>query len=137
MVTKVPLAKTGGGVALGFQVVGDGVFLGVQSLGRCRKKNMLMHADALWVTTGKQRRARWRTYRRSHHEARELTPFFGDAVDIGRLDGLGSETAQVAITLIVSKDDDEIGFGRKRGFSGEKENGQQTGQDSIGVFHRK
>ena len=35
------------------------------------------------------------------------------------------------------KDDDEIGFGRKRGFSGEKENGQQTGRDSIGVFHRK
>ena len=122
---------------MGFQMVGDGVFLGVQSLGRYRKKDMLVHADALWVTAGEQGCTRRCANRRSHHEARELTPFFGDAVDIGRLDGLGSETAQVAITLIVSKDDDEIGFGRKRGFSGEKENGQQTGQDSIGVFHRK
>ncbi len=34
VVTEVPLAKTGGGVTLGFQVVGDGVFLGVQPLGR-------------------------------------------------------------------------------------------------------
>jgi len=30
----VPLAKTGGGVTLGFQVVGDGVFLGIEPLGR-------------------------------------------------------------------------------------------------------
>ena len=133
----MPLAKTGGGVALGFQVVGDGVFLGVQSLGRCREKDMLVHPDTLWVTTGEQGCTRRCTNRRGHHEARELPTFFGDAVDIGRLDGLGSETAQVAVALIVSKDDDEIGFGRKREFSGEKENGQQAGRDSIGVFHRK
>ena len=34
VVTKVPLTKTGGGVALGFQVIGNGVFLGVEPLGR-------------------------------------------------------------------------------------------------------
>ena len=98
---------------------------------------MLVHPNALGIATGEQRRSGRRANRRGHHEARELPTFFGDAVDIGRLDGLGSETAQVAVALIVSKDDDEIGFGRKREFSGEKENGQQAGRDSIGVFHRK
>ena len=135
--TEMPLTETGRGVSLPFQVIGNGVFLGVQTLGRSRKQHALMHTYTLGVTTGEQRRAGGRAHRRGYHEAGKLAPFFGDAINVRRLDGLGSETAQVAITLIVSKDDDEIGFGRKRGFSGEKENGQQTGQDSIGVFHRK
>jgi len=34
VVTEMPFTKTGGGIALGFQVISNGVFLRVKSLGR-------------------------------------------------------------------------------------------------------
>ena len=73
---------------------------------------MLMHTDTLGVTTGEQRRAGGRANRRSHHEARELPAFTGDAVDIRRLDCLGAKTTQVAIALIIGEDDNKVGLGR-------------------------
>ena len=96
---------------------------------------MLVHPNALGIATGEQRRARRRANRRGHHEARELPAFLGNAVDIRRADGFGTKTAQVAVALVIGKDDDEVGLRSGRGFNGEKENGQKTGQDGICLFH--
>ena len=111
---EMPFAETSGGIALPFQVIGNGVFLRVQPLRRGRKQHVLMHAHALGITAGQQRRTRRCTHRRGYHEAREFPPLLGNSIDVRRLDGLGAETTQVAIALIVCKDDHKIGFGRKR-----------------------
>ena len=96
---------------------------------------MLVHPNALGIATGEQRRSGRRANRRGYHEARKLSAFLGNAVDIRRADGFGTKTAQVAVALVIGKDDDEVGLRSGRGFNGEKENGQKTGQDGICLFH--
>ena len=54
MVTEMPLAETSGGIALAFQMIGNGVFLGVEALGRRGKQYVLVHADALGVAPREQ-----------------------------------------------------------------------------------
>ena len=83
-----------------------------------------MHAHPLGVTAREQSRTRRRAHWRGHHEACEFPTFLRDEVDIGRANGLGSETAQVAVTLVVGKNDDEIGLGAMHGSGGDKEHGQ-------------
>ena len=120
---EMPFAEAGGGVALPFQVIGDGVLLGVQPLRRGGEQHVLMHAHALGITTGQQRRARRRAHRRGHHEARELPPLLRDAIDVRRLDGLRAETAQVAVPLVIGEDDHKVRLGGGYRFNGEKKNG--------------
>ncbi len=96
---------------------------------------MLMHPNALGIATGEQGRARRRAYRRSHHKAGKLASLRGNTVDIRCTDGLGTKTAQVAIALIIGKDDNKIWLRSVRGFNGEKEDDQNTGQDDICLFH--
>ena len=96
---------------------------------------MLVHANALGIATGEQRRAGRRTHRGGHHEARELPAFLGNTVDIRCTDGLRTKTAQVAIALIIGKDDNKIWLRCVRGFNGEREDDQNTGQDDICLFH--
>ena len=112
MMPQMPLPKTSGGVPLGFQMISNRVLAGVQSLGGCRKQYMLMHPHPFWIATGEQSRPRRRTNWRSHHKARELAPFLGDAVDVGRLDGLGPKATEVPIALVIREDDDKIRLGR-------------------------
>ena len=50
------------------------------------------------------------------------------------MNSLGSETAQVAVALVISEDDDEIGLGAMHG-SGGKEHGQQAGLEMCYSFH--
>ena len=83
-----------------------------------------MHAHPLGVTAGEQSRTRRRAHWRGHHEACEFPTFLRDAVDIRCANGLGAETAQVAVTLVVGKNDDEIGLGAMHGFGGDKEHGK-------------
>ena len=97
---------------------------------------MLMHPNALGIATSEQRRAGGCANRGGHHEARELPTFLGNTVNIRCADGLGTKTAQVAIALIIGKYDNKIWLRSRRGFSGEKENGQKTDQDGICLFHR-
>ena len=125
MVTEVPLAETGGGVALSFQVIGDGVFLRIETLGGGREQNMLVHADSLGIATREQGGPGWRANRGGHHETGELPAFLGDAVDVRGIDGLGTEAAQVAVTLVVGKDYDEVRLGRLQGARDEEEKGQK------------
>ena len=73
---------------------------------------MLVHPNALGIATGEQRRSGRRANRRRYHEARKLPAFLGNAVDIRCADGLGTKTAQIAVALVISKDDDEVGLGR-------------------------
>ena len=96
---------------------------------------MLMHTNALGIATGEQRRAGGRAHRRSHHKAGKLASFLGNTINVRCADGLGTKTAEVAVALVIGKDDDEVGLRSGRGFNGEKENGQKTGQDGICLFH--
>ena len=96
---------------------------------------MLVHPNALGIATGEQRRSGRRANRRRYHEARKLPAFLGNAVDIRRANSFGTKTAQVAVALVIGKDDDEVGLSSGRGFNGEKETGQKTGQDGICLFH--
>ena len=81
---------------------------------------MLVHTNALGVTTGEQRRAGGRAHRRSHHKAGKLASFLSNTINVRCADGLGTKTAQVAIALIIGKDDNKIWLRSGRGFNGEK-----------------
>ena len=124
---EMPFSKTGGGVALPFQVISDGVLLGVQPLGRGGKQHVLMHSHALGITARQQRRTRGRAHRRSHHEARKLPPFLGDAIDVLSLDRLRAKAAQIAVALIIGEDDHEVGLGGLKNSCGQQDRGQHRG----------
>ena len=132
---KVPFSETSGGIALTLQVISDGVLLSIQPLGRGREQHVLMHAHSLGITTRQQRRTRRRAHRRGHHEARELPSLLRNAIDVWCLDRLRTETAQVAVPLIIGEDDHKVRLGGGHRFNGEKKNGQQTGQGNTIVFH--
>ena len=72
---------------------------------------MLMHADALGVATRKQGGPGGCADRGGHHEAGELTTFLSYAVDVWGIDCLGTEAAEVAVALVIGKNDDEIWLG--------------------------
>ena len=95
-----------------------------------------MHTHALGITTRQQRRARRRAHRRCHHKARELPSLLRNAIDIWCLDRLRTETAQVAVPLIIGEDDHKVRLGGGHRFNGEKKNGQQSGQGNTCVFHK-
>lgn len=54
---------------------------------------------------------------------------------MGRLDGLGSKTTQVAVALIIDKDDDEVGGGRTKR-TGQKDEGGYDGEVQWDAFHK-
>ena len=94
---------------------------------------MLVHSDALWITARQQRRTRRRTHGRGDHETRELPAFGRQAIDVWRFDCLGSKAAEIAVTLVVDKDDDEIGL---FGLSDLKhENADENGEKKLSWFH--
>ena len=75
-------------------------------------------ADPVGIAAGEQGRARGRTDRLGDMEIGEPPPFAGEPVEVRRLETLGAEAADVAISLIVREDDDDIGRpvrGGKRG----------------------
>ncbi|MFT6863092.1 MAG: hypothetical protein ACJAVK_001653, partial [Akkermansiaceae bacterium] len=110
VVAEVPLAEAGGGVALALEVVGDGVFGGVESFFGRREEDMLVHADALGVAAGEEGGTGGGANRGGDHEVGELAAFGGEAVDIGGLDLGGAEAAEVAVALVIGEDDDEVGL---------------------------
>ena len=136
IVSEVPLAKTGRRVALGFQVVSDGVLVGVESLGRLRKQNMLVHAHPFRIATRQQRRARGRAHGRSHHKVRKPSAFGGNAIDVRRLDLGRTETTEVAIALVIGKDNDEVRLGVGRMHSSNQRNDQEDRREEHFQRHR-
>jgi len=96
---------------------------------------MLVHTNPLGIATGEQRRAGRRTHRGGHHEARELPAFLGNTVDIRCTDGLGTKTAQVAVALVIGKDDDEVRFSGQQSSTGKKKSPQSKGQERVRLSH--
>ena len=93
-----------------------------------------MHAHPLGITAREQSRTGRSSHWCGHHKALEFTAFLGDAIDVWSANSLGSETAQVAVALVIGEDDDEIGLGAMHG-SGGKEHGQQAGLAMCYSFH--
>jgi len=102
------------------EVVGDGVFFGMQAFGRCGKQHMLMHAHPLGITPRQQRRSRGRANGRSHHKAGELPPLLSQAVDVGcgRMIQLQPIIQRLLVCpdglsrMIIGVHDDDVGGGR-------------------------
>ncbi len=69
---------------------------------------MLVHADPLGIAASEEGGPGRRADGRGHHEVGELTAFSGEAVDVWSLDGVGAEAAEVSVSLVIGKDDDEV-----------------------------
>ena len=67
-----------------------------------------MDPDAVGITAGEQRRSRGGTDRLSDVKIGESAAFAREPVEIRRLKSLGGEATDIAISLIVGKDDDDI-----------------------------
>lgn len=128
MVTKVPLAEAGCCVPLRFQVICYCVFVGMQPLFRCGKKNMAMHTNSLRIATRHQRRSGWRTHGRRYHEASKLSTFNCQPINVGRFDLFRTETTQIAVTLVVDENQYKIrlsGLGELCCYKTESKNEQE------------
>ena len=108
-VAEMPLADAGGGVTVGGEVVGDGVFVGIESVGGFWEKNVAMHADALGIAAGEEGGAGGGADGAGDVEGGELFAFFGELIEVGGLDGFGAEAAEVIVALVVGEDDDDVG----------------------------
>ena len=126
----VPFADGGGDVALGLEHLGDGGLLGVQPDVVARKQNA---GDAYsWrVAAGHQPGAGRRADRGERVKVGELHSLPGHVVEVGRLDGLRAEDADVLIALVVHKDQDEVRCALGLGGGGQHEDGGQ-GEESLG-----
>ena len=110
MMAEMPLADTGRRIALTLEMIGDGVFIGIEPDRAVGKQNVLVQTDAFGVAAGQQGGTRGRANRRAHEEAREFAALLGHPVDVGRLDFLRAETTQVPVALIIGEDDNDIGL---------------------------
>ena len=107
--TEVPLPETCGGIALRLEVVCNRMLFRVQPFFGCWKQHVLVHAHTFRITTCHQRRSGGRANGGGHHETREFSPLFCQTIDVGRLDRLRTKTTQVTVTLVIGKNNDEIG----------------------------
>lgn len=110
MVAEVPFSEAGGGVALAFEVIGDGVFGGIEAAGGGGEENVLVHFDPLGIATGEERGAGRGADWRGDHEAGELASFLGEAIDVGCFDFGGTKAPEVAVALVVGEDNNEVGL---------------------------
>ncbi len=115
VMAEVPFSEAAGGVALGFQVIGDGVLGRVEAFIGGGEQDVLVHANAFRVATGEQRGAGGGADWRGDHEAGELPAIGREAIDARGLDRFGAEAAQVAVALVVDEDQDEVRLGRVSG----------------------
>ena len=116
LVTQVPLADAGGGVAACLEQLGDGHLAGVQPDLVPRKQHPEA-ADAFRVTAGHQCRPAGRADRRRRVEVGESHPLPSHPVDVWCLDVGRAKDTQVLVALVVGKDQDHVGC-RLRAFRG-------------------
>ncbi len=105
-------------------MVRNGMLLRIQPLFGLRKQHMLMHPNTLGITSRHQGSTRRSTHRRSHRKAGEFTPLGRQPVDIGSLDRFGTKTTQITISLVIDKDQDEVGFGSMGDMRSQKDTAQ-------------
>ena len=84
--TQVPFAEAGSGVALCLEQLGDGDLVGLQAAFGIGKKHAAItaHAIARRKPAGEQCRPAGRADFGSRVELRQLHPFAGHAVEVGR-----------------------------------------------------
>ena len=102
----MPFTHTHGGVVQFLEVIGDRVFLGVKPIAAGRKENA-GYSYAWRVATGQELRARGRA-NRGGIETGELAAFPGHAVETWCAVKLGTIRANIAITHVINKDQDQI-----------------------------
>ena len=132
---QVPLPKTSGGVSDRLEMVGQGIFLWVEPLGRAGEKHVLVHPNPLRVTSREQGCPRRSANGRCDHEAGKLTPLLGYPVDVGCVDLLGTKTTQVSIPLIVGKDEDEVWLVFRT--ETKREDSKEEKIKGLGIYHER
>ena len=130
VMAEVPFSEAGGGVALSFEVIGDGVLGGIEPAGGGGEEDVLVHFDPLRVAAGEEGGSGRGADGRGDHEAGELASFLGEAIDVGRLDFGGAEAAEIAVALVVGEDNDEVGL-----FSGVGKKAQGCEEEGAESFH--
>lgn len=108
VMAEVPFSEAGGGVALSFEVIGDGVLGRVEPAGGGGEENVLVHFDPLGIAAGEEGGTGRGADGGGHHETGKFASFFGEAIDVGGLDVGGAKAPEVAVALVVGEDDDEV-----------------------------
>ena len=130
LIAQMPFAHTHGGIAQLAEILGHGVFLGVQAIPTGGEKHA-WHTHARRVATGQQLRPRCGTNRRGI-KARELTPFFRHTIQMRRAVELGAERANIPVAHVVDENQNQIRTSRHR-FGKRHPNHQKEKQ----LFHAK
>ena len=127
----VPFAEGAGGVAGGFEGVGEGFFVEVETL---EAGGDAAHAGAGVVAAGEEFGAGG-SADGLDKKAVEADAAGGDGVDVGRADGGVAVETVVAPAGVVGEEDDDVGrAGRARGGDerGRKKEGQRKGEKESG-----
>ena len=156
---EMPLAEMAGGVARGFERLGERVVVGLQPRDALGDEHLLrgrgfLHggllqhdlrqmavrrsdAEPRGVKAGEDAGARRRAERVGGVSLREAQPAPGEALDVRRLvEGVGPVEGRVAPAEIVGEDEHEVGpvsGGGRRGHSGSQRQGEQQCGNS---FHK-
>jgi hypothetical protein len=100
MVAEVPFAEAGGGVAFLFEDFGQGHFIRVNAMAGLGGRGH-HDADAVGVTTGKQRGAGGGADRLGDVEGGELAAFSGEAVDVRGGVAFGAEGGDIGVAHVI------------------------------------
>lgn len=104
VVAEVPFADRRGGVSGGFEVVGEGVFVRVDSLFTLGEEDVLFEVDPFWITSSQQCRAGGGADGGCDKEVGEATALSGEAVEVGGGDFFRSVTGEVVVAEVVYED---------------------------------
>ena len=105
---KVPFANDAGGVAGGFEALGDGRFGQRHSL---RAGGIELVSEAVLVAAREQGGARRRAIRPGHVAAGEADARRGEGVEVRRGDVLAAMKAHVRVAHVIADDEEDVGFG--------------------------
>jgi hypothetical protein len=104
----VPLAEDGGGVAKGFDQLGQDRLVGVDAVAGTVVGGTVQ-PDAVRITSGEQGGPGRSADRLGHIEVREADTLGGHAVQVRGLEALGTVAAHIPISLVVGEDQDDVG----------------------------
>ena len=127
MMAEVPLAENRSRVTAVFEDLREEFFLGVKT-GGARVVEGATHADAVGVATRHECGARGGADGLGHVETGEARALSGEAIDVRRLDILGSVAAEVAVAEVIGEDENNVWW-RRGGRGGEQCGGRSDGRE--------
>jgi len=133
--TQVPLADADGPVASILEYVGERDFIQIHAAFILRKKHV-RNADACGIAAGQQCRARRRANRIGRRKIGEPHAGGGHAIEIGRRN-LRTVAAQIAVTQIVAKDEDDVGRFRRSTGKTPCQCGRHGGEKGTALDHSR